>query len=89
MKTVDVDGKLFLSVRLNLAEDVCEVLHTVLEPISFKADLRLAMKPVNSETKMDISGQLEKVKVKHAFNGCLYERSGVDLYTHPLHVCKI
>ncbi|XP_025099873.1 vacuolar protein sorting-associated protein 13A-like isoform X2 [Pomacea canaliculata] len=51
------------SVRLNLAEDVCEVLHTVLEPISFKADLRLAMKPVNSETKMDISGQLEKVKL--------------------------
>ncbi|KAK7492082.1 hypothetical protein BaRGS_00016746 [Batillaria attramentaria] len=51
------------SVRLNLAEDVCEVLHTVLEPISFKSDVRIAMKPIYSDIRMDISGHLEKVKV--------------------------
>ena len=55
------------SVRLNLADDVCEVLHTVLEPISFKADVRVAMKPIVSDTKMDVSGHLEKVKVRKSF----------------------
>ena len=55
------------SVRLNLADDVCEVLHTVLEPISFKADVRIAMKPIVSETRLDVSGHLEKVKVRKSF----------------------
>lgn len=54
---------MFTSVRLNLADEVCEVLHTVLEPINFKADVRIAMKPIVTDTKMDISGQLEKVQV--------------------------
>jgi hypothetical protein len=37
----------------------------VLEPVSFKADVCVAMKPIFSDTRMDISGQLEKVKVSY------------------------
>ncbi|KAL8622223.1 hypothetical protein ACOMHN_043746 [Nucella lapillus] len=51
------------SVRLNLADDRYEVLHTILEPIAFKADVRIAMKPIFSETCTDVSGHLEKVKL--------------------------
>ena len=58
------------SVRLNLADDVCEVLHTILEPISFKADMRMAMKPIFSDTKIDVSGHLEKVKVRQEVKFC-------------------
>ncbi|XP_076444664.1 LOW QUALITY PROTEIN: intermembrane lipid transfer protein VPS13A-like [Babylonia areolata] len=51
------------SVRLNLADDRYEVLHTILEPIAFKADMRIAMMPIYSDTRMDMSGHLEKVKL--------------------------
>ncbi|GFR60476.1 vacuolar protein sorting-associated protein 13A-like, partial [Elysia marginata] len=50
-------------VCLNLAEDTTEILHTILEPLNFKANVKLAIKPLVGETKMDISGHLEKVKV--------------------------
>lgn len=50
-------------VCLNLVEDTTEILHTLLEPLSFKSDIKLAVSPVISDVKMDISGQLEKVKV--------------------------
>ncbi|XP_048240040.1 vacuolar protein sorting-associated protein 13A-like isoform X2 [Haliotis rufescens] len=50
-------------VQLSLADDVCNILHNVLEPVSLKADIRMAIKPVLSDVKIDISGHLEKVKV--------------------------
>ncbi|KAK6170959.1 hypothetical protein SNE40_019236 [Patella caerulea] len=51
-------------VQLCLADDVCNVLHTVIEPVSLKADVRVAMKPVVSDVRIDISGHIDKVKIK-------------------------
>ncbi|XP_012945076.2 vacuolar protein sorting-associated protein 13A, partial [Aplysia californica] len=50
-------------VRLNLVEDTTEILHTVLEPLDFRADVKMAMKPVVNNVVLDVSGHLEKVKV--------------------------
>ena len=54
-------------VSLCLADDTVTVLHNVIEPISFKADVQMALKPVVSDVKLDISGHLNKIKVSTLF----------------------
>ncbi|XP_055887721.1 intermembrane lipid transfer protein VPS13A-like isoform X3 [Biomphalaria glabrata] len=50
-------------VCLNLVEDSTEIMHIILEPLSFTANIKLAMEPIVEKTKLDIFGHLEKVKV--------------------------
>ena len=54
-------------VSLCLADDTVTVLHNVIEPISFKADVQMALKPVVSDVKLDILGHLNKIKVSTLF----------------------
>ncbi|BFZ09736.1 hypothetical protein BsWGS_12775 [Bradybaena similaris] len=60
---VNLSNMLVQRVCLNLIEDTTEILHAVLEPVSFKSEIKLAISPIVTDVKLDISGQLDKVKV--------------------------
>ncbi|KAH9508956.1 hypothetical protein Btru_048395 [Bulinus truncatus] len=50
-------------VCLNLVEDSTEIIHTIIEPLSFTSNIKIAMRPVVDLNKLDISGHVEKFKV--------------------------
>lgn len=55
---------LFVSCRAHLSteDDTFLILSSIVEPMTFQTDIRLALEPVCSEVQTDVSCKLEKVK---------------------------